>query len=258
MTRSGIKPLASAAVIVTVAVAGLGYTWRAEASLREQTSAQQRVITGLEGRLTALEARPSLDVNWPATAAAVERSVLTIEAGNSLGSAWVARSDAGGSDLITNYHVVADAWNSGVATVEVRQGDRAIAGSVVRIDANDDLAVIHVAQRLPALTCASSRPPVGTTVMAVGSPLGLSGTISVGVVSGYRSLEGSDYLQFSAPISPGNSGGPVVDREGHVVAVASAKFVGGGAEALSLGIPVQVVCQNLVACAQLETEATSG
>ena len=95
---------------------------------------------------------------------------------------------------------------------------------------------------------ASSRPAIGTTVMAVGSPLGLSGTISVGLVSGYRSLEGSDYLQFSAPISPGNSGGPVVDREGHVVAVASAKFVGGGAEALSLGIPVQVVCQNLVAC----------
>jgi len=238
----------SAAVIFTVAVAGLGYTWRAEAALREQAAAQQQVITGLEGRLTALEARPSLDVNWPATAAAVERSVLTIEAGDSLGSAWVARSDAAGSDLITNYHVVADAWNSGVATVEVRQGDRAIAGSVVRIDTNDDLAVVHVSQRLPALMSASSRPAIGTTVMAVGSPLGLSGTISVGLVSGYRSLEGSDYLQFSAPISPGNSGGPVVDREGHVVAVASAKFVGGGAEALSLGIPVQVVCQNLVAC----------
>ena len=250
--------MVSATVIFTVAVAGLGYTWRAEAALREQAAAQQHVITGLEGRLTALEARPSLEVNWPATAATVERSVLTIEAGNSLGSAWVVRSDAAGSDLITNYHVVADAWNSGVATVEVRQGDRAIPGSVLRIDANDDLAVIHVAQRLPALTPASSRPPVGTTVMAVGSPLGLSGTISVGVVSGYRSLEGSDYLQFSAPISPGNSGGPVVDREGHVVAVASAKFVGGGAEALSLGIPVQVVCQNLVACAQLETEAKSG
>lgn len=240
--------MVSAAVIFTVAVAGLGYTWRAEAALREQAAAQQQVITGLEGRLTALEARPSLDVNWPATAAAVERSVLTIEAGDSLGSAWVARSDAAGSDLITNYHVVADAWNSGVATVEVRQGDRAIAGSVVRIDTNDDLAVVHVSQRLPALMSASSRPAIGTTVMAVGSPLGLSGTISVGLVSGYRSLEGSDYLQFSAPISPGNSGGPVVDREGHVVAVASAKFVGGGAEALSLGIPVQVVCQNLVAC----------
>ena len=73
-------------------------------------------------------------------------------------------------------------------------------------------------------------------------------TISVGVVSGYRSLEGSDYMQFSAPISPGNSGGPVVDEQGRVLAVASAKLVGNGVEALSLGIPVQVACGALVTC----------
>jgi len=84
--------------------------------------------------------------------------------------------------------------------------------------------------------------------MAVGSPLGLDGTISIGVVSGYRSLEGSDYAQFSAPISPGNSGGPVVDSRGRVIAVASAKLVGTGVEALSLAIPVQTVCLSLVAC----------
>jgi len=84
--------------------------------------------------------------------------------------------------------------------------------------------------------------------MAVGSPLGLDGTISVGVVSGYRSLDGSDWMQFSAPISPGNSGGPVVDANGRVLAVASAKLVGTGVEALSLGIPVKAVCGGLVGC----------
>ena len=84
--------------------------------------------------------------------------------------------------------------------------------------------------------------------MAVGSPLGLDGTVTLGVVSGFRSLDGSDYVQFSAPISPGNSGGPVIDSRGYVVAVASAKLVGTGVEALSLGIPVQVVCLSLVAC----------
>lgn len=72
--------------------------------------------------------------------------------------------------------------------------------------------------------------------------------MSVGVVSGYRSLEGSDYMQFSAPISPGNSGGPVVDGQGRVVAVASAKLIGDGVEGLSLGIPVQTVCAALVVC----------
>src|SRR2546421_552195 len=94
----------------------------------------------------------------------------------------------------------------------------------------------------------AERPKLGTTVMAVGSPLGLDGTISIGVVSGYRSLGGSNYLQFTAAISPGNSGGPVIDSRGRVVAIASAKLVYPGAEALSLGIPVAVACDSLVVC----------
>jgi len=85
-------------------------------------------------------------------------------------------------------------------------------------------------------------------VIVIGSPLGLGGTVSAGVISGFRSLEGSDYVQFSAPISPGNSGGPVVDARGRVVAVASAKFEGSGVEALSLGIPVQTACSMVAAC----------
>jgi putative serine protease PepD len=240
--------LASAAVVVTVAVAGLVNIFRAEAVLRQQASAQQRAIAQLEQRLAAVESREALDVDWRRTAAAVQLSVVTIDAGDDLGSGWVAHVDASGSDLVTNFHVVADAWKSGVAAVSVRRGDGSFPGTIVRVDPNDDLAVVHVATMLPALTTVAMRLPVGTTVMAVGSPLGLSGTISVGVVSGYRSLEGSDYVQFSAAISPGNSGGPVVDGEGHVVAVASAKLVGDGVEGLSFGIPVQVVCGGLVRC----------
>jgi putative serine protease PepD len=240
--------LASAAVIATVAVAGVAYTLRAEAALHEQTSSQQRTITDLQKRLAAVEARQALDVDWRTTAATVQLSVVTIDAGDALGSGWVVHADSSGSDLITNFHVVEDAWKSGVARVEVRRGDGSISGTIVRVDVNDDLAVIHVTQRLPALDTVTARPRVGTMVMAVGSPLGLSGTISVGVVSGYRSLEGSDYVQFSAAISPGNSGGPVVDGEGHVIAVASAKLVGNGVEGLSLGIPVQVACGGLAVC----------
>jgi putative serine protease PepD len=248
VTRSGFIRLASAAVAVTVAVAGLGYTWRADVALREQASAQQRLIEGLERRVDELQTRQALDVDWRTTAANVQLSVVMIDAGDALGSAWVAHSDGRGSDLVTNFHVVAGAWNSGTATVKVRRGDATLAGTVVRVDVDDDLAIVHVSERLPVLTSVAQRPQVGTRVMAVGSPLGLSGTISVGVVSGYRSLEGSDYLQFSAPISPGNSGGPVVDGGGRVVAIASAKLVGDGVEALSLGIPVQVACAGLVVC----------
>ena len=240
--------LASAAVIATVAVAGFAFELHAEATVRAQASAQQSSIAALEKRVAAVEASQAVTIDWRKIAATVQLSVVTIDAGDALGSAWVARSDSTGSELVTNFHVVQGAWTSGDSHVDVRRGDGTLPGVIERVDPTDDLAVIHVTQQLPALSTASARPEVGTTVMAVGSPLGLSGTISVGVVSGYRSLEGSDYVQFSAPISPGNSGGPVVDGEGHVVAVASAKLVGEGVEALSLGIPVQTVCANLVSC----------
>lgn len=246
---------ASAAVAATVAVAAVAYSWTAEASLRAQVSADQHAIAALEQRLDAVAASQGAGVDWRATASTVRQSVVTIEAGDALGSGWVARAGPGGSDIVTNYHVVADSWRSGAASVSVHLGDRTLAGTVQRVDVADDLAVVHVSERLPALVSVERRPDVGTMVMAVGSPLGLGGTISVGVVSGYRSLEGSDYMQFSAPISPGNSGGPVVDGQARVVAIASAKLVGDGIEALSLGIPVQVVCGALVDCVTAEATA---
>jgi putative serine protease PepD len=233
---------------VTVAAVGLAHVAANEASLRAEASAQQLAIAQLQEKVGAMNARQALEVDWASVAATVEPSVVTVDAGDALGSGWVVHTDAGGSELVTNFHVVADAWTSGDAKVAVRAGDKTMSGTIVRIDRNDDLAVIHVGERLPALTSIATRPRIGTTVMAIGSPLGLDGTISVGVVSGYRSLEGSDFLQFSAPISPGNSGGPVVDAKGRVVAIASAKLIGTGVEALSLAIPVQVACAELVAC----------
>jgi S1-C subfamily serine protease len=115
------------------------------------------------------------------------------------------------------------------------------------MDPGDDLAIVHIAERSPALHTAIRRPQLGDTVMAVGSPLGLGGSVSLGVISGFRSVEGGDYIQFSAPISPGNSGGPVLDRHGSVVAVTAAKFMGTGVEALSLAIPVATAC-TMVGC----------
>jgi putative serine protease PepD len=222
--------------------------WHSEIALQDSLGAQQRTIARLNARVASVERGQRTQSDWPSIAASVEQSVVTIEAGDFGGSGWVAHSSAAGSDIITNFHVVAGAWTAGNATVKVRRQDRTIDGTVVRVDSRDDIAVIHVNERLPALSSAASRPALGSTVMAVGSPLGLDGTVTLGIVSGFRSLEGSDYIQFSAPISPGNSGGPVIDSHGRVVAVASAKLVGEGVEALSLAIPVQVVCLSLVTC----------
>lgn len=227
---------------MTVAAAALAYEWRAEVSLRHQLVVEHQTITALDRKLDAAQ------TDWPAVAATAAQSVVTIDADDSLGSGWVAHADANGAEIVTNFHVVKDAWSSGTATVKVRQGDSTWSGTIMRVDRDDDLAVIHVAQRLSALTSAPERPKVGVAVMAVGSPLGLDGTVSIGIVSGYRSLEGSNYLQFTAPISPGNSGGPVIDSRGRVVGIATAKLVYPGAEALSLAIPVGLACDRLVTC----------
>jgi S1-C subfamily serine protease len=237
----------AAIALVVIVLAGFDLVMRAE------VVSQARSIHDLQARLDALSARPTATAqptpppDWPAIAALVEPSVVTISTAQALGSGWVADSDSSGSDLVTNLHVVADAWDAGIATVDVTIGDRTVKGTITRVDANDDLASVHIAMTLPALARAALRPQLAESVMAVGSPLGLNGTISIGVVSGFRSVEGSDYIQFSAAISPGNSGGPVVDSDGRVVAVATAKFVAPGAEALSLAIPVQTVCQ-VVTC----------
>jgi S1-C subfamily serine protease len=233
--------------LVVIALAGFDLAMRAE------VASQARSIHDLQARIDALSARPTGTAqptpppDWPAIAARVEPSVVTISTAQALGSGWVADSDSSGSDLVTNLHVVADAWNAGIATVDVAIGDKTVKGTITRVDVNDDLASVHIAVTLPPLVRAALRPQLAESVMAVGSPLGLNGTISIGVVSGFRSVEGSDYIQFSAAISPGNSGGPVVDSDGRVVAVATAKFVFPGAEALSLAIPVQTVCQ-VVSC----------
>ena len=250
MTTGPFTRIFAAALTVGVAAAACGMVLQAHSADTHALAMQEKTIAQLQARVTSLEARAEIQPDWTAVAAAVEPSVFTIITNKGLGSGWVVHSDSGGSELLTNFHVVEDAWNSGVVTVDVRQADRTIQGTVARIDRNDDLAVVHVTPRLPALKALARRPPLGATVMAVGSPLGFGGSVSIGVVSGFRSLGGSDYMQFSAPISPGNSGGPVVDREGHVLAVATAKLIGDGVEALSLGIPVQTACALLVVCAK--------
>ena len=241
LPRWAIPTAAALLLLVAAPAVALGVAFSTMAS-------QARSIEDLRAEVQALETKVDAQPEWTTIARRVEPSVFTIETSYGLGSGWVARSDESGSELVTNFHVVDEAWTTGAVNVNVRQGDRSLDGTITRVDHNDDLALIHVDERLPALQTAPGRPKLGQAVMAVGSPLGLGGSVSIGVVSGFHSLEGSDYVQFSAPISPGNSGGPVVDARGRVVAIASAKFVGQGVEALSLGIPVQTACSQVVAC----------
>ena len=236
------------AALVAGVAASAGLAWRVHQDDARALAAQELTIARMQSEINGLRARESQPTDWPQLAARVEPSVFTISTEAGLGSGWVVRSDASGSDLVTNYHVVADALASGAQSVDVIQADRTLQGTVVRTDRTDDLAIVHVQARLAALKSAAARPGLGTAVMVVGSPLGLGGSISIGLVSGFRSIGGSDYVQFSAPISPGNSGGPVVDSQGRVIGVASGKYVGDGVEALGFAIPDSVACAQLQVC----------
>lgn len=245
--RSGAAMVSVAALIAGVA-AGAGLAWRTQQDDARAIAAQQADIVRMQKEITVLSARAAKQPDWTDLAARTEPSVFTISTDEGLGSGWVVSSDASGSNLVTNFHVVADAMAHGAKTVDVIQGDRTLQGTIERVDRTDDLALVHVGVRLAPLGIAPGRPPLGAAVMVVGSPLGLGGTISVGLVSGFRSIAGSDYVQFSAPISPGNSGGPVVDVEGRVIGIASDKYAGDGVEALGFAIPVSVACAGLHIC----------
>lgn len=106
------------------------------------------------------------------------------------------------------------------------------------------LALIDVRETLPALAHTTAIPKTGSPVLAVGAPLGLNGTVTSGIVSGSRKGQ----VQFSAAISPGSSGSPLVDANGEVVGIVSAKFVGPGAEGLGFAVPVKTVCDVFPIC----------
>ena len=141
----------------------------------------------------------------------------------------------GNGRLVTNAHVV----RAGRAFLKT--GAVALPLSVERADAVQDLAILRCDNVLEAtpLRLASKDPPIGTTVFAIGNPRGLERSISEGIVSGLRTMEGRQLLQITAAISPGSSGGPVLNRDGEVIGVAVGFFENG--QNLNFAVPAAVL-----------------
>ncbi|MBS0657836.1 MAG: trypsin-like peptidase domain-containing protein [Verrucomicrobia bacterium] len=141
--------------------------------------------------------------------------------------------------LVTNAHVV-----EGGAKFRIKREDGSamnVAGVLV-YDRATDLAVLKVeGQRLPILALGRlERPEAGEKVVVVGSPLGLEGTVTDGIVSANRTVQTDEVIQITAPLSPGSSGSPVADLKGRVIGVATlASF--GKAQALNFAVPVSRV-----------------
>ena len=186
--------------------------------------------------VTAASGGSTTETSLASVAAAVEPSVVSItvrSAGQQVeGSGVILRSDG---LILTNNHVVEDAAQGGRITVEFSDGSTATA-TVAGTDPSTDLAVIQ-AEGVSGLQAAtfgdSDALQVGDTVLAIGSPLGLEGSVTAGIVSalhrtfdvdadGQAGTTINDAIQTDAPINPGNSGGPLVNSAGEVVGILTA------------------------------------
>ena len=246
---------AVAGLLALALVGGLVVTAVQTSALRDdvddlgQDLEAQSVAAGrAASRLAELEAELHNQPKPAEVARRVQASVFLVEAGDATGSAWVVSSEGGTSKLITNYHVVSERWLDDKRGVEIKKDDKTWPATIEKVSEGSDLALVSVAENFTALARSTAEPAVGDSVLAVGSPLGLEGTVSTGVVSALRVEEGDRFIQFSAPVSPGSSGGPLVDQKGDVIGVTVFKAVLEGAEGLGFAVPVARVCESLISC----------
>ena len=190
-------------------------------------------------------------------AATITPSVVSIavESGtrSGTGSGWVYRSSATSSFIITNNHVIESAATSGKITVEFSNGDQ-IDAKIIGRDKAYDLAVLQINRgNLAALNLGdSTKLVVGESVMAVGSPLGLTSTVTTGIISAINrpvsagSVGAESFvnaIQTDAAINPGNSGGALVNAQGQIIGVNSAIATlssGGTSGSIGLGFAIPI------------------
>ncbi len=209
------------------------------ALLRQELGELQSARSTLAGRLAATERKlASSEGGVAPLAARMLRSVFTVETPYGLGTAWAAWTADGSTFLITADHVAEDAIGNGTRSVTLRQKARSWKGVITRTDSINDLAVIRVkgeiAPPLWQTPDSSISPKPGDKLLLVGSPYGLEGTVTTGIVSRVR----YDEVQTDAAANPGNSGGPAVDSAGTIVGV----LVSGGGENLNFLVPIQRAC----------------
>ena len=160
--------------------------------------------------------------------------------GESIGSGSGFFIDPNGT-AVTNYHVIYGAHSAKAVTTDgISYEITGILGS----DGANDLAIIKVdGSEFDTLSFGDSKNiKAGQTVYAIGSPYGFDNTISQGIISNVkRNMDGVDYIQTTAPISPGSSGGALLNDKGEVIGVTAAFISEAYAQSLNLAIPVDLV-----------------
>ena len=160
------------------------------------------------------------------------KSVVTVSTQSSIGSGFII--DSAGY-IVTNYHVIAQHENSvRVITFNRNSYDAQLVGK----DETRDIALLKIGGDFEYLKLAdSSDLQVGKKVIAIGNPLGLSFTVTEGIVSALNRIGPSglaEYVQTDVSLNPGNSGGPLIDTKGEVIGINNFKV--GGAESLGFAL----------------------
>ena len=139
--------------------------------------------------------------------------------------------------VVTNYHVIQDCSSAYVTTSD---GGTYEVKNLLGYSKELDIALLETTKSNSTAVETCTSVTTGETVYVLGSSLGLTGTFSEGLVStAERTVDDAPYIQISAPISPGNSGGPVVNSMGQVIGIASAGFEEG--QNLNLALPISVL-----------------
>jgi S1-C subfamily serine protease len=206
------------------------------------TAANDKRISGLDARTHTLEQQAAKSLDAPAVAAAILPSVFRIDVDEGSATAFaIHKADGGGTDLLTNFHVVSGMWKRGQRTVALTHDSQRFPVRIAQVDEDNDLALLHADEKFPTIAVAPATVTPGTPIVLVGAPLGLAQSVTTGVVSAIRDDlpgdAGKTFIQFDAAINPGNSGGPVVNAQKQVVGVASAKVK---AEGIGLAIPISI------------------
>jgi S1-C subfamily serine protease len=261
------------ATLAVLALAGIGLAVVAVRDVQEERSARGAAVQRLQGQLAqaeqralALQARTaalqsenrgflkrigalqrSLDASrtdLAPLASRILRSVFVVVTPTGFGTGWAAWRADGETYLITANHVAQDAVARGTHQVTIDQKGRSWPGVIVATDSVNDLAVIRVANldAPPLWQAPDTRRVVvaGDRILLVGSPFGLEGTVTSGVVS----RVGKDRIVTDAAANPGNSGGPAVDTNGQVVGVLLSDV---GTD-LSFLVPIQRACVTVREC----------
>ena len=189
---------------------------------------------------SAGEVAPSLQSGIPDIVEEVEPSVVTVLGTSGLGSGVVYAADG---IIVTNAHVVEGSDRLAVAFADGTREEAELVAATPLLD----LAVLRVDREgLPAATFSDELPRVGELAIALGSPLGLEQTVTAGIISALnRGIPGSaqstqalvDLIQTDAAISPGNSGGALVDGAGRVIGI-NVAYLPPAAGAVSLGFAI--------------------